>query len=291
MTLTASEGEPAQIRLRIGDDVWTAATVIGVPRDSVESLEIVGAQTVIIRTDEPTGPAAARAVVRDSEGELVFGAPVAWRVQQGLVSLTGPEARGPDFSVFGVRSPPLPGPDYVYIDDDCLPPSKRIGRREVSLSASYRDLRDEVTFAWTHDPGGTPSEWAAADARFEPGPQCPPNDAGCSCASVPGGSTRASGTIPFACALALLYRRRRRARRRRRRPRASTGSPPRRERTRRRRGSRPPPAPRACRTSGSRSPRRARRGGWRRRAASRRTAGSPRPCRGSTWSTSRRRPG
>lgn len=80
-------------------------------------------------------PIGARAVVRDVDGGMLFGAPVVWTVEEG-----------PLRKILGI--PPLPGPDYIELADDCRPNGQLLGPRHARVRATLGELSAAADFHW-----------------------------------------------------------------------------------------------------------------------------------------------
>jgi MYXO-CTERM domain-containing protein len=161
-------GEQSAITLEVAGAVLPVATVIATPAEEAASLEIVAALR-----GEPLG---ARAIVRDGEGRVIVGAPVAWSLVEGELALE-------PFADF------IP-PEYTALGDDCLPPPEAPEGRRAVLRAQLGELSDELEIEWTKMPLKE-----APDEPFSPNPACQrgtgageddgPGDRGCSCATGP----------------------------------------------------------------------------------------------------------
>jgi hypothetical protein len=135
--VVATDGLDATVLLDFDDAEIPVADVIDVDRTDARSLQVV----VAYWTD-PAGmgstPIAARAVVRDGDGNLIYGAPVRWSLNAGRLSLHDAVTSG------------LPGPDYLRIADACEP--QRIGDGHAVLVARYNGLVATQTVDWTQAP-------------------------------------------------------------------------------------------------------------------------------------------
>src|SRR5262249_32646196 len=98
VTITPDVGTEAEVRVSAAGQSWLAGTVQGVALD-VGSIELVAAY---VADGDENVPLAARAVVRDSSGGLLYGAPVQWKVVTGALAV---EPGGAD----------LPGRDYAVL--------------------------------------------------------------------------------------------------------------------------------------------------------------------------------
>jgi len=143
-----------------GGGTWPLGQVRGVAADTVKSLRIAAAAQV-----EGGAPALARAVARDADGVEVFGLPVTWTVRSGELAL--------------VVDPDLPGQDYVWLGDVCLPPERRGGPRSAVIEARYGGISAELELTWIGEEGVPEPDW-------ERDSSCPEGQ-GCGCrASEPG---------------------------------------------------------------------------------------------------------
>jgi len=183
--LSIDEGAEAELHLTVDGHTWPVGRVAGVSADAPTSLKLV----IAVWTgagDEPAGlPIGARAVLRDDEDRLIYGAPVTWTVHGGQLAL-------------GDVSITTPGADYVEINDACIDPSDSSTRR-MTLKASYGGLTDKVALRWTPDkspgePGWEPSELCTGD---------------CSCRT--GGAPAATSLPALSLVLAVLILARRRS--------------------------------------------------------------------------------
>lgn len=164
----------AAASFRVGEFTWPIGQVVGVPEDAARSLELAVA---LLREQDGATPAIVRAQVRDAQGRILLGMPVTWSVESGELALAVDTS--------------LPGPDYVKIEDHCLPPEARGGPRTAEIRAEAGELTGHLLLRW-------PGVAGAADPTWTPGERCP--EAGCGCRSQPGGA---------AALLLLLLRRRR----------------------------------------------------------------------------------
>lgn len=158
IAVTVADGATADVLFGVGDDRWPLATVTGVPADTIESLEVVVGYAL-----DPLigpGPVGARAVARDAAGGVVWGAPVVWSLDEGLLALD--------------HTPGLPGRDYLVVLDRCTPPSENGGPHTAVLRATLGDLTDTAAIVWDV-PVGLPDLWFEASSHcvegepFDPG--------------------------------------------------------------------------------------------------------------------------
>jgi MYXO-CTERM domain-containing protein len=181
--LLATKGETAALTLDVAGTPFPVGTIEGVAESAVASIEIA----LAFAQDPDTGissPYAARAVLRDADGALLFGAPVSWRFPK-LRLATGPENG-------------FPGRDYVSFSDECTDPATTIGEQHGTLVASVAGVSASTELVWTPRLEAAPQDgWAAAE-------DCQP-PALCGCAS--GGPTPGGFTL---LGLVALARRRRR---------------------------------------------------------------------------------
>jgi uncharacterized protein (TIGR03382 family) len=179
--------DEADVVVRAADGDIAVGHVQTVPGTAAASLEIVVAYG--LADDGTSTPAAARAIVRDADGSLLFGAPVSWASDD--LAWSG--------DVF----------DYVGFDGTCTPPSAEVGEQHATLTATFGDLTDTIDVVWT--PRTTPGD----DSAWTPPPACSdgpdtdeelPSPGGC------GGCTSAGGpgsALLIGLALAALAARRR----------------------------------------------------------------------------------
>jgi uncharacterized protein (TIGR03382 family) len=193
LTFTAASGGTSEIQVTDGAETWVAGTVVGVDSD-VSSLEIVVAYSDF--DDDEHTPYAARAVLRDATGALVYGAPVVWTVTDGDL-VVDPEGVGDE------GDGELPGPDYAMLGDVCTaPPADAPETRTATLEATFGGVTDSVTFTWMA-PVGDPSSFTPDTACGAP--QDGGEATGCACDQ--------GGASPWGAAalLAWVVRRRRKS--------------------------------------------------------------------------------
>lgn len=173
------------------------AEVVATPATAAASLEIVVGygQGVEPEPERWTEPYGARAIVRDGEGRVIFGAPVEWTLVEGHL-VTGP--LDPELGT---------PPEYLGISDACEPPPAAPQARRATLRAELGALVDEVELEWTALPDEEPS-----DEPFMPDPACQRggeadglDDGGCGCTTRPAGG---SGWLAWGLVLLGAVRRR-----------------------------------------------------------------------------------
>jgi hypothetical protein len=171
VAITPTLGSVNEVFVTVRSDTWVAGTVVGVSPEDVASLEIVVA---LLDDDGHASPFGARAVLRDADGALVYGAPVTWRLIEGNVLLDSDADSG------------MPGADYVGIRDACVAALPDVSDpRSATIEASYGGLTSTATFDWVVP---------ASTGEFFPDSECagqPNGDAteeGCACdqSGVPG---------------------------------------------------------------------------------------------------------
>lgn len=181
-------GEKRSLSLELAGVELPVVEVVATPADQAASIEIVAGYD--------GGPYGARALVRDREGRVIVGAPIAWSLRAG------------DLAFLDFDGTPLP-PEYLQLADVCLPPSVIAESRRAVLRAQLGDLSDEVELEWI-----APAE-PPRDTPFEPHPNCVHgsgesddalSDRGCNCAAAPFAARDAAWLV----LLALAFRRRNR---------------------------------------------------------------------------------
>jgi len=186
-------GQQSTLSLEIAGTVLPVAEVVATPAEQAASIEIVAAYY-----DAPFG---ARAIVRDGEGRVILGAPVAWSLVEGELGLAPFDGHVP--------------PEYTALIDDCLPPPTTAEPRRAILRAQLGTLSDELELEWTVLPpkviGDEPFEPGSACVRGtgrpgEPAEDDGIGDRGCSCASGAGDGREG---LPWLMIIALAVGRRR----------------------------------------------------------------------------------
>jgi hypothetical protein len=161
-TLLLADGLEGSVRAIYQDEderhsgEYPLADVVGVAEDEVVSLEVFPVYLPEGYLREPIG---ARAVARDADGNLLWGAPVRWSLDEGDLA-------------YGTLDQLLPGPDYVLLDDDCLPPEQGGARRAV-LRASLGAHTATATLRWRTpvlppDPGWVPNVYCEQGEPYVP---------------------------------------------------------------------------------------------------------------------------
>ena len=166
--VSIAPGERSTLSLELAGVELPVAEVIATPAEAAASLEIVVAYGGGI-------PRTARAMVRDGEGRVIYGAPVEWTLVEGELAM------GPidDYT-------PLPLPEYTLVGDLCVPPPSAPEPRRAIVRAQLGELVEEVELEWTAMPEQEPS-----DEPFEPSARCQQagladdglGDRGCGCST------------------------------------------------------------------------------------------------------------
>ncbi|MDC0675500.1 hypothetical protein [Nannocystis radixulma] len=170
-------GEHSMMTFEIGGEVLPLAEVVATPAEEAASIEVVAGYFGEL-------PFGARAIVRDGEGHVIYGAPVAWSLVEGELALGPLEGGAP--------------PEYTVIEDGCLPPPTSAEPRRAILRAQLGALSDEFELEWTVMPPETASEEPfepykscvrgtnTPDDPAGPGQDDDLGDRGCNCAATPG---------------------------------------------------------------------------------------------------------
>jgi MYXO-CTERM domain-containing protein len=195
-------GTRAGLTLFVGGSSFPLAEVLSVPVSAAASLEIVHVYSRDIEDPSVTIPYAARAVVRDGDGNLLFGAPVVW--ESGPIDVTTTT------DVYGTA------PEYAFLYDACRDPSTIGGPQATKLTATLGDLRAEVDLTWTPaltepDPEWEPSPSCTAAPVVVENEQAEPISGAHARAAAGCSSTGAAPTGAAVLVLAALFARRRRA--------------------------------------------------------------------------------
>lgn len=189
ITVTARDGAAATAFLVVDGHDIPVAEVTGAGARAPASLQIVA-----VYYPDPdtalTAPLGARAMVRDANGNVLYGTPVQWTLTDGRALIKDGIDAG------------LPGPDYLSIEDAC--DVGRTGDGHAQLTATYRGLTDTIDLTWTQP---APTDPAPAECA---GPQVIGGSGGCGCTTA----GPPSGGLGIALiGLALARRRRLTARR------------------------------------------------------------------------------
>ena len=125
-----------ELSLELDGYSWTAATLETVTEADVTSMELVVAWS--------GSPAAARAVIRTSDGMLVYGAPVEWEVDGPLQVVDAVETFGDTW---------FPGGDYTIIElvEAWLPASQEPFEVSATLTARWGSWEQTIELEWTQD--------------------------------------------------------------------------------------------------------------------------------------------
>lgn len=138
ITVTAAQGQAAELRLEVDGYRWPepVASVVGVSSAEAASLEVVVGYYEPWLGARPV-PVGARAVVRDAQRRLLWGAPVQWSLDEGLLAVGRFEEAA------------LPSPDYLLLSDVCVPPEENVGDHRAVVRATLGDLSATAEVAWT----------------------------------------------------------------------------------------------------------------------------------------------
>ena len=136
-----------EVGLEVHDVRVQAGVLQSVPLSRAASLEIVAGYG-----EDRSGGVALRAVVRDAQGRLLYGMPVAWETE-----------REPFLSGFEAASA---GADYAVLEDVCVAPPARPTERRAVVTATLGGLSDSLEVSWIAMPADDD------DDEFEPDPRC-----------------------------------------------------------------------------------------------------------------------
>lgn len=167
--IRTAPGERTTITLELDGTELPVAEVIATPVDEAASIEIVVGYNAPPQDDPERAmpPYAARAMVRDAEGRVIYGSPVRWTLLEGHLALD---------SSNDIANGLL---EYTGLSDACDPPPSAPTERRAIVRAELEGLSDEVELEWTAMP--------VLDDEFEPDPACqrvgsPLEERGCGCA-------------------------------------------------------------------------------------------------------------
>jgi len=207
--LILTDGSRARMRLDLGGNSWTTGEIVGVPESAIETLEVVPAyappvvdeddgsggeedENPAAATGLPSTPMGARALALDADGHEILGADVGWSVGGTTIQVVpGPEP-GP-LSYF-----PLPGNDYVWLNDGCLPPEQNAGQRRATLKATLPHVSGAVVLNW-EKPEAEP------DPEYERPLHC---TGGCSCDATDTDGASPAGALALFLFVGAAVRRR-----------------------------------------------------------------------------------
>ncbi len=188
--VTMAKGSASTLALAYAGHQIPLRRLEAVAVDDLQQIEVlVGFQM----SEAGTYPTAARAIVRDSAGDLVYGAPVTWSVTAGSFPLT-----------YLIADKNL---DYSRLTDEgglgCFV-YPRVGTREYTggIAASFAGLRDEVLFNFTAAADEKPG--LLSSSYISPNCSGPGYGRGCGC------QTSARGPDALAALALLLFATRRR---------------------------------------------------------------------------------
>lgn len=179
--VTAAGSDDSTISLTLDGTAVPLVKIRPVPLSDVATVKVVAA--VELLDDGTSVPLGFRAVTRDNDDHVIFGAPVEWRFSAYALSV------GTDDGT--------PGKDYAFSNEECTDPGETFGEQTATITASLDVFRsDSETVTWT------PRLTAAPDADWTQPEEC---QTACGCASASAGL----GVIPLVLGAALARRRRR----------------------------------------------------------------------------------
>ncbi len=168
--VTLPPGSASSLRLSLPGADFDLGELRAAPVSDIESLELLVGMTHL---DETSEPMAAVAIARDADGDRIHGAPIRWSV------------RGPALAIESRASGAagwfdLAGADYLWVTDDCQPPSVRVGTRSSTLVARINGIEASEELTWVV---AAPADPESADAGWtRPGICTGRGCAGCSSA-------------------------------------------------------------------------------------------------------------
>jgi len=191
-TVNLKEGTVIQAFLDIGDQSFDLGEVRAVARSEASEITV---DVVFDDNGAFQSPAGARAVVRDGDGNRIFGMPMRWT--------SAPEQLAFDLGTGPFdRVPHLMGGDYVRLEDTCRRPSDVGGDFTTTVAVEAGDLTGELEIGWSR------AEDDSDDADWTRPTTC--KAAGCACDSA-GGPPASLSWIGLLVVGGLAIRRRRSA--------------------------------------------------------------------------------
>lgn len=209
LEIVIEPGARANLTLSTEAADFALGQIIGVSADDIESLQLVVGYAE--GDDAPPSPAGARAILRDDDGDPVYGARIEWEVVEGRLGV----ARA-DLSPEGQPDPQAPDCEYMALAGDCYQQPYRDALVRARLAARFEDLEDIADVEWIIVPGDGEfyDEFASVFGGVSSGERPPttypcegPGALGCQCSSQSSPPAPASWAAMMA-GLLLLRRRR-----------------------------------------------------------------------------------
>jgi hypothetical protein len=152
LLITIATGSRANLELVTPVASFSLGEVRGVAEDDVDSLEVVVGYAPP-ESSLPDAPAGARAILRDKDGDPIYGARVHWEVIEGFLGL------GRTGSIDGEPDPEVADCDYIALAGDCYENPYRPNVVKASLVARWGELEASDTLEWTIVPGSGGNFW------------------------------------------------------------------------------------------------------------------------------------
>lgn len=157
LSFSLPPGRRVQVDLEVAGTRWRVGEVQGVAREELVNLELAVLYQARQAGAAGLAPLGVRAIAHNADGDVVFGPPVTWQLQEDdLVMMSFDELTDEPYQ------------DYAYLADACRRPSESVGEQTATVRAQLDGLEASLTFSWDGHYPDQAALQADLDAGLDP---------------------------------------------------------------------------------------------------------------------------